>query len=88
MTSTVKVLANTVAIGTSNNAVSNAKCVRILNADTARALVTIFDTEASVQIGTVQLVPNEVVNLVKKPTDALTSNNASLTLATPIALTH
>lgn len=85
MAEVIKVLANTVPIGTSNNLVSSARMLRILNIDTVAAMVTVFDTVANTQLGTIPIAPNGIIYLSKKKTDAVTSNNATLTLATRVA---
>jgi len=85
MTEYLKVLANTVAVGTTNNTISGAKYVSLLNTDTVLGLVTTFDTVANVQIGNIQLAPNERFNLRKRTTDAITANSATKMLATPIS---
>jgi hypothetical protein len=86
MTEYLKVLANTIAANTVNNSINGAKYVSILNTDTVTALITTFDTVGNVQIGTIQLAPNERFNLRKRTSDVLTSNNTtSKTLCTPIS---
>jgi hypothetical protein len=87
MTVIMKVLANTIPIGTANNTVGSARLLRIVNIDTVAALVTVFDTAANTQISTIPVMPNGEVYLTKKKTDAITSNNATLTLATQVATT-
>jgi hypothetical protein len=86
MTVIMKVLANTIAIGTANT-IGSAKLVRIVNTDTVAAMITIYDTVANTQVGTIPVMPNGEVYLTKKKTDALTSNNATLTLATQVTTT-
>ena len=85
MVEQLKILGNTIAVGRSNNSINGAKLVRLLNSDTVLGLVTLYDTVANVQIGTVQLGPNEYFNLKKRTTDVITANNATKMLATPIS---
>ena len=81
----LKILANTIAVGTSNNSIGGAKLVSLLNTDTVNGLITLFDTVANVQVATVQLAPNERFNLKKRTTDVITANNATKMLATTIS---
>jgi len=81
----LKILANTIAVGTSNNSIGGAKLVSLLNTDTVNGLITLFDTVANVQVATVQLAPNERFNLKKRTTDVITANNATKMLATAIS---
>lgn len=87
MTVIMKVLANTVAIGTANNTIGSARNIRIVNTDTVAAMITIYDTNANTQIGSIPVMPNGDLYLSKRKTDAITSNNATLTLATNITTT-
>jgi hypothetical protein len=86
MTATIKLLANTVTLDTSNNTIGGARVVRLL----ARSpiLITQFDTVANVQVGTIQMLGNSELTLVKKPTDWLTSNDAANCVAVAIAYSN
>ena len=86
MSEVYKVLANTIPIGTSNNTLNSARMLRIINADTVPALITVYDTVANTQLGTLIMVKDEVITLSKKKTDAITSNNATLTFASRVAI--
>ena len=79
----IKVAGNTVAVNTTNTAVSY-KLVRILNTDTVPTLITVFDTVSNTQVGTFQIAPNADIVLEKRVTDVLTCNNATKAFANPI----
>jgi hypothetical protein len=81
----LKVISNTVAIGTSNNNIFSARLVRIQNTDTSLANVAVWDVVGNTLLYFVQVSPSEIVNLEKNATDALTSNNSTKTLGTSIA---
>lgn len=87
MVGIIKVLANTVTVNTSNTSVGS-HLVRLLNTDTVFGLITIFDTIANSQIGTFQMVPNEVVYLQLRNGQVITGNNATKVFATPVAFTY
>jgi hypothetical protein len=89
MTETTKLLSNTVVIATSNNAnsfVFNAKLVRVLAL--SPLTVTLLDTVANTQIGSVVMAANSVMHLVKNPSDILVSNDVANCLAVSVAFTH
>ncbi len=88
MTSTIKLLANSQAITTTNNSIGSAKLVRIVNTDTATALITLFDTVANTQLGTITVGPSQELFLQKAKTDAIVSNNNTLTLASKIGFSY
>jgi hypothetical protein len=86
MSEVLKLLSNTVQIATSNNAngaVFGAKLVRVLAL--SPLLITVQDTVANVQIGSVVMAANSVMHLQKNPTDVLVSNDAANCLAVSIA---
>jgi hypothetical protein len=86
MTETTKLLSYTVTIGTSNNAngsVHSAKLVRVLAV--SPLLISLYDTVANVQIGSVVMTTGSTLELEKKPTDILVANDAANCLAVSIA---
>jgi hypothetical protein len=87
MASTIKVLANSQTISTSNTNL-NARCARVLNTGAAVSLITIYDTESNSQVGTVYLAPNEAVNIVLKSNNVVKANNGTNVFATPISFTN
>jgi hypothetical protein len=82
MTEITELLSNTVTIGTSKNAngsVHSAKLVRVLALSPLQ--VSLFDTVANVQIGSVVMSTDSSLQLEKKPTDILVANDAANCLA-------
>ena len=88
MTEITKLLSNTVTIATSNDAngsVFSAKLVRVLAL--SPLLITLHDTVANAQVGSVVMVANSVLLLQKNPTDVLVANDAANCLAVSVAFT-
>jgi hypothetical protein len=86
MPQTVKLLSNSVTLGTSNSSVSGAKLVRLLAK--SPVVVKVFDTVANVQVGSVEMLANSVLVLQKKVTDVLASNDASNCVAVSVSYTN
>lgn len=80
MVQVLKVIANTVAIGSTNSSINSARSVRVNNVGgAATANVACFDTVANVQLWFVQVSNTEVVYLEKASTDVLTCNISTTT---------
>jgi hypothetical protein len=89
MSEITKLLSNTVTISTSNDAngsVFSAKLVRVLAL--SPLLITLHDTVANSQIGSVVMSGNSVMHIKKNSTDILVANDAANCLAVSVAFTH
>jgi hypothetical protein len=89
MVRTIKVLANTVTIGTSNTDVGKARVLRLLNANTsASRLITISDPVANAQVGSLQLLPNSEATIEKRSTYVIAANDAAGVTGVSIGFTN
>jgi hypothetical protein len=77
MSQTLKVLSNSVFLGTANKNIFNARCVRIQNLGNSTVVITQSDVNANAQIANLYLVANDFAVIQKSPTDVLSSNNSS-----------
>jgi hypothetical protein len=77
MTGVVKPLGNTVTLDTSNNAISGARVVRVLNATGGVALITLSDPVTNLVVGSVQLLAGTDVCIEKRSGQFLKSDQAS-----------
>ena len=86
MPQTLKLLSNSVTLGTSNSSVSGAKLVRLLAK--SPVVVKVFDAISNEQIGSVEMLGNTVLVLQKEVTDVLASNDQTNCVAVSVAFTN
>jgi hypothetical protein len=77
MSQTLKLLSNSVMLGTANNNIFNARCVRVQNLGNSTVIITQSDVNANVQIANLYLGANDFAVIQKSPNDVLNSNNSS-----------
>ena len=80
----IKVLGAERTINSTANTISSAKCVRILNTG-ANAQINVSSTVSPESNGSLTMLTNTEVVIVKYASDTLTANTNSGVLATPIA---
>jgi hypothetical protein len=84
MTGVVRPLGNTVTLDSSNNAISGAKVVRILNGTGGLALITLSDPVTNTVVGSVQLLAGTDACIEKRSNYLLKSDQASGVSATKV----
>lgn len=83
MASTIKLLANSANV-TTTNTTSVAKNLYIVNTDTVPALITVFDTVANTQYASIIIAAGGNFILRKAVTDVFTANNSTKCFFTPV----
>lgn len=89
MADSLKILASTVSVNTTANNISSASLVRLINIDSSPHFIT-HAYANGVTIGTVVLAANggdgSCVDLMKEPTDTITSDTASANLVYGVSI--
>ena len=86
MTDVLKLLSNSVVVGTSNTSINGAKLVRLLAKSSV--VVKVYDTISNGQVRSVEMLGNTVLVLQKRVTDVLASNDPSNVVACGVSYTN